>query len=876
MAHVGSAAVGTTGSDEPVAAPAPPNVLDGGGESGSDSDGISPARSGDVTSLAPPSPAGTSMSASSSTSSSSSESDEPGDGAAGGGFRRLDSDDDGNAVGVRLGRFTRGIGGVGAPGRLGVGVGARRGWAVGGSLGGGSGGSGRPPRPAGANGAAATAGARAGRLAAASKARVRDALLAHDPGGYKRALADKHALEHIFSGLDSLGVAVHAARSDGRDDVAFVLDDDRRNARRALDEALAMPDEAAALDRIRAVEAAIEASLEVAAASAEEAAAARAAAHAALPMWKRVWDLDKDGVVSLKEKRHWVTGILLLLTAIGCLVLMALLTKSYVDDHHHPSVVLSVTERTKVVLPPFTFCMPGPAFATIDRLDANGGRIAPYTNTFGKPLFIPEWVQLPTPTGGEPVPRDNSPFNPVPGGFEGELIELAKPRLGCANANASLSPYNEDACFSCYEMWRQHSVYGGGTVEQNLQSTIDVAFRTYAPYAACLADPKVLKNDVVDELRAVISDTDAFNALVSNNVLRSATEGTDVAIAEVAALTSEQLCNVVFFSGVFYPLLLGEGAAYVYDGSWTLAPDVRHVLEGRHVGAGQALDLHILPAVSGANTAAAARQATQNEARSHASLPGFPVGAALPGELTQVLLTKRIYGKDVQGPGSPRELRYEARVDGYPRSSGRPAPGYHELIISIGLESFLVEDFERNPHYSFVQFLEQITGYTANFFDISVFTLIVVPILFAFHKRDKAREEALAAAAAADAADANHPSAALGSSPVLTPLAHITPGASSFYRRRRLPSAGTGIGGGGSRLGFNRGDGSFGKGPEVGAANGGLQGSTSLTSELAGASSGRSLGGWILRYGAGGGSKGDRRQEGRRTRPPESSDDDVV
>lgn len=712
MAHVGAAAVGVAGSDEP-AAPAPPfPPPDGGGDSGSDSDGISPARSGDVTSLAPPSPAGSSASAcSSSSSSSSSLSDVPNGGAGGSGFRRLDSDDGWDAAGGRLGRFTRGLGGVGAAGRLGTGVGARRGWAVGGGLGGGGGGLGGRPPPAGAGGAAATAGARAGKLAEASKARVRDALLAHDPGGYKRALADKHALEHIFSGLDSLGVAVHAARSDGRDDVAFVLDDDRRNARRALDEALAMPNEAAALDRIRAVEAAIEASLEVAAASAEEAAAARAAAHAALPLWKRVWDLDKDGVVSLKEKRHWVTGILLLVTAIGCLVLMGLLTKSYVEDHHHPSVVLSVTERAEVVLPPFTFCLPGPAFAFIDRVGPDGSRTGPYAGFLGKPLFIPEWVQLPTPIGGDPVPRDNKPFDPVPAGVEAELIELPNPLPGCANANASLSPFDNDTCFSCYEMWRQHTLYGGGSVQENLNSTVDLAFRTYAPYSACLANAEDLPDDVITELRAVI--TSNFTTLVSRGVLRAAAGSPAVVPGDGITLSREQLCNVVFFSGVFYPLLRGGGAAYVRSGSggagsWTLAPGTGPILQGRHIGAGHALDLHILPAVIGANTAAAARQATQNEARSHASLPGFPVGAALPGQLTQVLLTKRIFGKDVQGPGSPRELRYEARVDGYSRAVPRPAPGFHELIVSIGLETFLVDDFERQPHYTFVQFLEQV------------------------------------------------------------------------------------------------------------------------------------------------------------------------
>lgn len=155
--------------------------------------------------------------------------------------------------------------------------------------------------------------------------------------------------------------------------------------------------------------------------------------------------------------------------------------------------------------------------------------------------------------------------------------------------------------------------------------------------------------------------------------------------------------------------------------------------------------------------------------------------------------------------------------------------------------------------------------------DISVFTLIVVPILFAFHKRDKARTEALAAAAAADAADAPDPSAALGTTPVLTPMAHITPGSSSFYRRRRLPSEGAG---GGVRFGVGSGGGGVVGGAE--AASGSLQGSASVASELAAARGGRSLGGWILRYGAGGGRQGARRGGGQTRRQADSSDEDVV
>jgi len=146
-----------------------------------------------------------------------------------------------------------------------------------------------------------------------------------------------------------------------------------------------------------------------------------------------------------------------------------------------------------------------------------------------------------------------------------------------------------------------------------------------------------------------------------------------------------------------------------------------------------------------------------------------------------------------------------------------------------------------------------------------------VPIIFAFHKRDKARAAAAEAAEeAAQAADGPHPAAALGTTPLLPPMGPITPGASSFYRRRRLPSSSPS-----GHLHAHHGGGSH-SSSAAGGVGGvpGASGTTSLASELAAASSDRSLAGWILRFG-----RGRRRGEGGRAGPSQrrdSSDDSLV
>jgi len=661
--------------------------------------------------MEPPSPSGSSLSASSSGSSSSGGTDSESDGSLDDGarrFRRVDSDDNAGAVGGRLGLFTRGLATHhrGAPFAVPGGIHRLSGNAlvahgVGGG-GGGGGGSGGAPLPS-----------RAGRLAESSKARVRDALLARDPGGYKRALADKYALSAVFSGLDALGAAVIAAREDGRDDVAFVLDDDRRNARRALDEALANPDEAAALECIRTVEVAIAASLDVATSSAEEAEAARAAAHAPLPLWKRVWDLDKDGEVSLAEKRYWVTGLLLLVTAAGCLGLMGLLTESYIQSSRDPSVVLSVDERSRIDLPRFTFCVQGPSFATIDRRGPDGERLNGYKGTIGRPLFIPQYVQLARKPGEPEVARDTEPFDA--NSSDGVLRELPDPVEGCSIANGSLSVDEEDVCFSCYEMHEEQKLYGGGSLSDNIRSSIDVSFLVYPAYAACLADPDNVKPpSLVQHLRDVVANQTNLDELIARGKLVSS-DATPVTATDTEALSSEQLCNVIFFSGVFYPLRRGGGAVYTRstaaDAStvWTMDGNSDQFLIGRHVGSGNAIDLHILPTVVAGGTP------VKNKAISHATLPGIPIGAAIVGRLTQVLLMKRIFRPGVQGPGSVEERRYEARVAGYPSAKSK-VNDYLQTEVSIAMETFLVETFDRKGEYTFVQYLEQLTGYTANFF----------------------------------------------------------------------------------------------------------------------------------------------------------------
>jgi len=295
------------------------------------------------------------------------------------------------------------------------------------------------------------------------------------------------------------------------------------------------------------------------------------------------------------------------------------------------------------------------------------------------------------------------------------LRELADPVDGCSIANGSLSVDADDVCFSCYEMHEEQQLFGGGSLSANLRSSIDVSFLVYPAYAACLADPDDVKPpNVVEHLRDVVANQTNLDVLTARGAL-VATDGTPVTAGDTATLSTAQLCNVVFFSGVFYPLRRGGGAAYTRSAAtggsatWARVGPEDQFLVGRHVGSGNAIDLHILPTVVAGGTP------VQNKAISHATLPGIPVGAAIVGRLTQVLLMKRIFHPGVQGPGSVEERRYEARVAGYP--TAKPlVDNYVQTEVSIAMETFLVETFDRQSEYTFVQYLEQLTGYTANFF----------------------------------------------------------------------------------------------------------------------------------------------------------------
>lgn len=374
-------------------------------------------------------------------------------------------------------------------------------------------------------------------------------LLARDPGGYKRALAEKHDLEALFTGLAKLGDAVTAARARDLPDLARLLDDERAGVRRALDAALGEADEAAALAGLAAAGVKMEEALAMWAAAAEEAAAEAAAAHAALPWYARWADRDGDGVVSYREKRLWVTLGLLFLTTATCVVLVGLLVRDFVTDLKNPITTARFEDVESLAVPRMSFCIEGPAFSE----ELRGGR-----NFSGPSLFRITYMRLPPgPDPTTPGRREDDPIG------RGLLRELPKGPVNCSDGEGILSTHHRGAtgidCVYCYEkVLDDHLVlHRGRTAEENKLHNVELHFESYAPFTQCMVSPEDVGDEFKGELQKLLANPTDLAELQRIGAL-GVSPGVDPATISTANMTSRQLCNTVFFGGHFYPTPAGE------------------------------------------------------------------------------------------------------------------------------------------------------------------------------------------------------------------------------------------------------------------------------------------------------------------------------
>jgi len=548
---------------------------------------------------------------------------------------------------------------------------------------------------------------------------------------------------------------VASAKEQGHDDIAFVLDEERRESRRKLMDALAMADEAAAIKGVLAVSAQIDEAFATWRAFESEAREEKLAAHARLPFWKRPFDLDKDGHVSFQEKRFIVTITLLILTTIACVVLVGLLTKHFVDSRINPLTTAEFNEVESLKLPPMSFCIEGPAFPSY-----------PTARYPGVPLFSPVFWKPPAPVGTAEKDRPQLDIN------ETVLQELPGSRVACSSEEGSLSSAdNALDCIFCYQLTRDVVIRHGATAEENVRSDLQLQFESFEPFVECLTRPTNLDDSALAALRAQIKES--WAALVSGGILGGDATGADTAPADT--MPGLVACNAYFFSDYFYPRRAGEvPVAYTMtaavadpptDPVWTLSAGTPYTNELVLADFTLGVEVHILDF--------SALNSTQ-EAHDHRSIPGFPVGNARADSLTQVLLNKRTIAHKIrEGRQKTRsEDLYRAKVDYYPRVFQEVREGFNQFFLSIAIgtlgggvgsvrrgrctvawpvvlvcrsrdpranpitvpvyrcfffalvclfsaslatDNFIVESYSNSPTYTVPMYLEQLLGYVGNF-----------------------------------------------------------------------------------------------------------------------------------------------------------------
>lgn len=469
------------------------------------------------------------------------------------------------------------------------------------------------------------------------------------------------------------------------DDIAFVLDEERRESRRKLMDALALEDEGAAIKGVLAVSAQIDDAFATWRAFESESREEKLAAHARLPFWKRPFDLDKDGQVSFQEKRFIVTITLLIITTIVCVVLVGFLTKHFVDSRINPLTSAEFKEEDTIKLPSMSFCVKGPSFGSLSS-----------PSVLGRPLFDFDHYSLPPSTDMDDNDRERT--TPTDSSF---LAELPGSPEECASGTASLTTQDNNLdCVFCYQLKQMVSITRGATAEENVRSDLQLQFSSFQPFIECLTQPSSINAGSLSTLRGLLAD--AWTDLVAKGVL-TGDPSPPVQLAE--NMSSLEVCNSYFWSDYFYPRRNGETrATFTRVGdSWT--PSGMHYTSSDSLpDFALGVEIHILDFSS---------QNSTQQAHDHRSIPGFPVGNASPNLLTQILLNKRTISHRLR-EGTQRtrsEDLYRAKVDHYPRVFPENETFRNFFFLSIAIDNFIVESYSHQPTYTVPMFLEQLVRF---------------------------------------------------------------------------------------------------------------------------------------------------------------------
>lgn len=205
------------------------------------------------------------------------------------------------------------------------------------------------------------------------------------------------------------------------------------------------------------------------------------------------------------------------------------------------------------------------------------------------------------------------------------------------------------------------------------------------------------------QLRQLLSNPTDLTQLQRTEALRvapGALAGTTITTAAIANLSSRQLCNTVFSSGLFFLAPHGEEPSrYDWDGTSCTAvnPDIEPVTLLVNYDPG--IDVHVLNRLSDADA---------KGAHDHESIMSVPLSHITANSFTKIYLSKRTVEtpKGVYRVRFSKE-RYLAKAEVYPRLHWRES-GKNFFHISIAFSSYTVEHYSTRPSYTVPMILEQV------------------------------------------------------------------------------------------------------------------------------------------------------------------------
>lgn len=426
----------------------------------------------------------------------------------------------------------------------------------------------------------------------------------------------------------------------------------------------------------------------------------------------------KPGKTGL-SKRQKVIVFLYIIMVLAAVTAVIIVTADFIDENRDPSGLIESTSNETFLTPVVSVCLslPGIPFSRLkltDFIDASGkefigpGSKDDYNTTTLNSEF------------GEVVDRfwDN-PRNESCDEIVGDFFPFPLRSL-----NQITSGEKATACRPCFRVGFQKLSYALSTAFQN--STV-LNFNTDTYFIQCMKNVGGLSDSGVSFLQNAAfqnrKSMDINNVLSLNDSMGGSVS--NLRLNDFRKINSRQLCNIFYFG--LYPKMLNKtddtvDIRYQYDGNQWYAIGSGPYFKIRNSTSG------FLPTEALEFTVEGHDVAQENVLHRDADL-------ILIGPNTQTFATFRrliVFGNERYDISSSTSNLFETGVN--------PSFGYWLVYrVYYNYNRFVTDEWYSDSTYPVFQWLADVLGYLGLFTGVSVFSLILLPIVRALQKRDKTK-----------------------------------------------------------------------------------------------------------------------------------------